>query len=318
MNEDNLSRNEQSNIKMYTPIKIKKNESKKVGKYYLFRINTPHIYSNYLNQYNKNIIKSNNKFSEIKANNQKYKLSQNNKENTIRMSKTNNINIDLNRKSASINKINHNKKNYSVNLFTDNNQRYSNNRNYKTKNRFTYNFVKDTQRIHCSTVIFQRKIKSKNKNKNSLNKNKFHSTFISNLYIEPKNSENNNNSKILKKYLIKKELNCNHKNLNSNSKKSKNKEKSSILKDEKMINFKNKLINSPDSIFYYIYKFINEKKNVDDLESKIYYSKINMQKKFRYYKRDLEKLEQGTNKELFNLKRQIVPKQENRLIKKYN
>ena len=309
MNEENLSRN--SNIKMYTPIKIKKNENIKNEKYYLFKANTPHIYSNYLNKYDKNIIKSNNKFSKS-IDKQKYKLSQNNKEN-IRILTTNNINIILNRKSTSINRIKKNKRNLNLNLLIDDNQRY-NNTNNNLKNRFTYNFVKDTQKIHCSTIVFKRK----NKNKNDLNKNNFHSTVISNLNSDSKKIKKNNNKKIVKKYLIKKELNNNNYSLSSNSKKIKSDGKSRNLETRNILNFKNKLINSPDSIFYYIYNFINKQKNIDNLEHKIYYSKIDMKKKFRYYKKDLEKLEQGTNNELYNLKRQIVPEQENRFIKKYN
>jgi hypothetical protein len=247
MNEENLSRN--SNIKMYTPIKIKKSQYIKNGKYYLFRAHTPHIYSNYLNQYNKNIIKSNNKFSKS-IDRQKYKLSQNNKEN-IRILTTNNINIILNRKSASINRINNNKRNLNLNLLIDDNQRY-NNSNNNLKNRFTYNFVKDTQKIQCSTIIFKRK----NKNKKALHKNNFHSIVISNLYSDSKKLKNNNN-KIVKKYLIKKELNKNNYSLSSNSKKIKSGGIGRNLETKNIFNFKNKLINSPDSIFYYIYNFIN-------------------------------------------------------------
>ena len=40
-----------------------------------------------------------------------------------------------------------------------------------------------------------------------------------------------------------------------------------------------------------------------------------MTKKFRYFKKGLEKLEQRTNFEIFNLQRQIIPEQETKLFK---
>ena len=213
---------------------------------------------------------------------------------------------------------NHINNNNQLNCIITNN-RYRINNNLKEKRSFTYNFIKDTQRVHYSTIIWRKK----NKNKKILNKTNYDSTYFSNLYNKIQKSNNvksfNENKKI-KNYFTKKSLNNNCLRpkqylikYESNEKNNESKyNKNSIY--ENSLKLKNKLIDSPDSLFYYIYNYINDKKNKDNLEQKIFYSKIDMKKKFKYYKKDLEKLEEGTNYEIYYLKRQVIPEQETKLF----
>jgi hypothetical protein len=91
------------------------------------------------------------------------------------------------------------------------------------------------------------------------------------------------------------------------------------LNDDKKLKLKLKikLIDSPDSIMHYFYYYNKHKRNEDIIKHKIYYSKLDMFTKLRYFKKDLEKIEQRTNFELFNLKRQRIPEKELKLKKKF-
>ena len=308
---------------MYTVIKIKKKENFQNVKNFLFRANTPHIYSNYLNKSNKNSINRNNKFELSQINKEKYRHMGNSKGNKIRLLTTSNININKNIKSFSINttnRINKNKTKYKLDSnLLNNTEKYKYENDYKRKNTFTYNFVKDTQKMQSSTIILRKKSKNKNKNKSTLNENnKYMTNLIQKINKDSQKQKIYIDNKRLQNYMLKKEWKNNNYNLKSNSEKNKSesKDKKIHFKIGNKLNFKRQLIDSPDSIFFYIYNFINERKINED--HKIYLSKINMEKKFRHYKKDLEKLEQVTNNELFNLKRQIIPEHESRLIIKYN
>ena len=302
-----------SNIKMYTPIKIKKKENLKNIKNFIIKANTPYLYSNYLKNNNKNIIKSNNKFLKTDINKEK-----NINDNKIKIKALLNKNMDFLNKRKSFPIRNHINNNNQLNCIITNN-RYRINNNLKEKRSFTYNFIKDTQRVHYSTII----LRKKNKNKNILNKTNYDLTYFSNLYNKTQKSNNTksfNENKKIKNYITKKILNNNYlrpkQNLIKYESNEKNNEsrynKNSIY--ENSLKLKNKLIDSPDSLFYYIYNYINDKKNKDNLEKNIFYSKIDMKKKFKYYKKDLEKLEEGTNFEIYYLKRQVIPEKETKLF----
>ena len=311
MNEVYICRGKNYNIKIYTPIKIKKKENLNNIKNFIIKANTPYLYSNYLKNYNKNVIKSNNKFLKTDINKEK-----NSNDNIIKIKTIINKNLDFTDKRKIFSKKNKFNKN-ELNCIIAN-RRYRLNNNSKEKKSFTYNFIKDTQRVHYSTIIFRQK----NKNKKIMNKTNYNSSNFSNLFNKSPISNNiksiNENKKI-KNYFIKKSLN----NINSGFKEKSIKYESSEKNRESKYNksiyensfkLKNKLIDSPYSLFYYIYNFINDKQNKDNLEQKIFYSKIDMKKKFKYYKKDLEKLEQGTNFEIYNLNRQLVPEQETKLF----
>ena len=331
MNEGFISRSNNSNITMYTPIKIKNKDNLYNKNNLVLRPNTSFHNQYYLNQNNNNMIKSNNIFTKNKI--KKNNLLSNSNDFIINNLSNKKIGNMKKRKSLSIisNNINSNKsykyKNKSTNNFNllSDMQRYKYNNNIKRKKLFTYNFNKDTQSIHCSTIIFKKK-----------NKSTYHRTYDStdflNLLNDSEKSRNlkDNKNKNLKKYYI---LNKSRtKNMNNKYNKSSNVIKNLDINQKKRehsynnnffinlnntnLNIKKKLIDSPDSIFYYIYNYIHEKNNTDYLEQKIYFSKINMIKKFRHYKKDLEKLEQRTNFEVFNLKRQIIPGQDSKLPKK--
>jgi len=315
MNEDNISKSEKSHISIYTPIKIKSKENLYNKKNFLFRTNTPYIYSNYINQNNKNNNKTN-KFSKSEIENPQNVIKINSNDYTIKILYES-INNSKKRKSFSTNSHPFNINNCSKNK--SNKKKTILNPNYlKQKNLFTYNFIKDTQRIDCSTIIFKRKN----------NKSNYNSTYNTHLLTESNNSKYLNDNKKLKKFLIKNKLNnmskikYNSKNNNEINERNKNKKNyksinnNNIDKNKININVKKKLVNSPESIFYYIINYINGKKKENNLDQRIYFSRIKMEKKFRYYKKDLEKIEQKTNFELYNLKRQIAPSRDNKLTMK--
>ena len=314
MKKDNNTSTCNKNTAFYTPIKIKDKDKLINRDKYYFKINKIYFHSDYLNK-----IKNNNKYSinEIKARNQTSKTSR-----IFKMKML--INESLNkkkRKSFSIKSdLNINKYNKEKNINMTEIKKHKSNNDLREKKLFTYNFVKDTQRFHCSTIFFKRE----NKNK-SHNKSNFDLAFFSNILKDDDKSNNFIKNKKLKKFLFKNKLEINTNN-NSKYKKVPNiisKLKVSKTENKKITNddinnfnktkinvkLKKKLIDSPDSLFYYIYNYVNDKKN--NIEQKIYYSKIDIEKKFRFYKKDLEKLEQRTNFEVYNLKRQIVPEQIN-------
>ena len=320
MNEDHISYSNNSKTAVYTPIKIKGRENLAHKNKLFFNKNAVFIYSDYLNQNNKNSIKSNNKYSinEIKERNKSSKTSRIYKMKNFLNDKTN----KKERKSFSI-KCNLNKSKYNSEKIMNNSEmkKFRSNNNIKEKNLFTYNFVKDSQRVHCSTIIFQNTNKSYNKSNLELEN-------FSNILIDADKSNNFKENKKLKKILFKKKnlnknitinyLNNNNISKNKDSKIENNNYKkyyiNSFNNTKFNLNLKKKLIDSPDSIFYYIYNFINDKKKENNIDQKIYYSKIDIEKKFRFYKKDLEKLEQRTNFEVYYLKRQIIPQKINKRL----
>jgi hypothetical protein len=187
-------------------------------------------------------------------------------------------------------------------------------------NKLTYNFIKDSKCIEYSSSLI---------NENLNNKKEYDSTLHSNALDKSKKSNSNTNkkcsknskSKIMKKKCLK---NLSYKiNKYEYIKKSEpnTRPKSSIcrkrLNFDKNLKLKLKLLDCPDSFMYYIFRYAKDKQNEDNIKHKIYYSKLNIIKKFRYFKKGLEKLEQRTHFELFNLQRQIVPENELKITKKF-
>ena len=309
MNEGFISKGKNSNRIMYTPIK-RKDKAIINNKNYLLIIPDS---SYFLNSFNINHRKkkkinnkNNNTFSKKKFINIDFISYLNNSKDKSENIQ-NKIVININkRKALSLNKkrlynnyfnqsYNKNKlkiKNKS-NIFTEM-EKYKYNSSLKDKSLFTYNFTKDTQKVHCSTIILN------NKTTHLLKKANLDTSNALYLLTETKRS----------RYLKKNKTNISKINSNNdfmniiNNSKSKDcnitdnqikrHEKKETKENDNFINknkeyLKQKLIDSPDSLFYYIYNFIHEKKKNDELEHKIYYSKINMTKKFMHYKKDLEK-----------------------------
>ena len=293
----------------------------------ILRANSYSVYPEYLNTYSNNTIRSNNAFtSRENSEDRKYilnksSLKNNSTKENSQMKKRNSF--ILKDKYLKVKKNYKNKKNKSENdfnifLLTSTNL---NNKSEKAKrNKLTYNFIKDTKNIQYSLGLF---------NEEHNNKKEYKSTFISNVLDKSKKSNSNMNkscnknpkSKTLKKKCL---TNLSDRiNEYKNIKKSEGttRPKSSInrkyLNYDKNLKLKLKLLDCPDSFMYYIFRYAKDKQNEENIKNKIYYSKLNMKKKFRYFKKGLEKLEQRTHFELFNLQRQIVPENELKLSKKF-
>ena len=324
MNEGHLSRPSNSKVASSTPIKIKNN-------YILENKNNFILTSNPYCFYSTSINTKGNKNNKTLPRSER-KKDYNSLSSEIKKIKKKNLYL-INYKYSDINKLNKSK-NKNINninfiLYLKKNK-YKNRKIYKLKQNslLTYNFNKDTQKVHYSTIIFKKKEITKNKNiQNTKNFENYLTNFITDY------TDKTNNNKNLKKYSIKRNSNnkLNYKNdinnkIEENEKSGRNifRIKSNdnnlydnILKKSKTNSkINHKLIDSPDSMFYYIYKIINDKQHEDNLKQKIYYSKLDMIKKFRYFKKGLENLEQRTNFEIFNLKRQIIPEQETKLTRK--
>lgn len=315
----------------YTPIKIKildnsnKDKSKNNINNYFLRPNSHPIHSLYLNTNSNNTIRSNNAFSSREnKRDRKYKLNKSSNqnssiiENNQKKEKNSLIFNDSYFKTKESNKNRNNKSENDFSLFM-----HSQIKANKPKGKkLTYNFIKDTKTLHYSTIIFNEERNNKAKLESTL-----FSTFLNNskkskISYRTTSYKKNINSKSMKKKCL---TSVNDKtNINENSKRNKSSARpkssnfySKCLNADKKVKLKVKLIDCPDSMMHYFYYYIKDKQNEDNLKHKIYYSKIDMIKKFRYFKKGLEKIEQRTNFELFNLQRQIVPENELKLTKKF-
>lgn len=337
----NFNKSAHSHNITYTPIHIKIPKNINQDKFIdnknnsFLRENSYSVYPVYLNTYSNNTIRSNNAFSSRESKDKQYRLSKS----SLKNSSITENNQDKNRKSFIFNdkyfkeKKNYkNKKNKSENDF-NRFLRSTTNHNYKTEidrykdkgkeNKFTYNFIKDTKNIHYSGVLF---------NEDNNNKKEYESTLLSKVIDNSKKSSSKINkslnksskSKTMKKKCLTNSNLSEKMNKFENLKKSEstNRPKSSIISRkglnlDKNLKLKLKLLDCPDSFMYYIFHFAKDKQKEENIKHKIYYSKLDMIKKFRYFKKGLEKLEQRTHFELFNLQRQIVPENELKLTKKF-
>lgn len=189
----------------------------------------------------------------------------------------------------------------------------------KDKKLFTYSFLKDIKERKFSDFIDcldYSRIKKRNKTQSQDKK-----TIVNNSSYFGKSQK----EKIKKKYIHEKKMRgaleygkiidsqrkknndgyinnyFYHFILNNAKKENKNEEidNDGPLSEKRM---KLKIMNSPDSFLYYIYYCI--KRGLKYKEPRIFLSKMKMRDKFRYYKKDLEGLEQKANFEVFNLKKQ--------------
>ena len=317
----------------YTPIHIKipknRNQDKLIDNKNntFFRTNSSSVYPEYLNTYSNNTIRSNNAFSSREnSKDKKYILNRSsfkNSSTTENNQRKKRNSFFLNDKYFKAKKNYKNKKNKSDNDFNRflhiNSNLYSKSDKIKG-NKLTYNFIKDSKCIEYSSSLI---------NENLNNKKEYDSTLHSNALDKSKKSNSNTNkkcsknskSKIMKKKCLK---NLSYKiNKYEYIKKSEpnTRPKSGIcrkrLNFDKNLKLKLKLLDCPDSFMYYIFRYAKDKQNEDNIKHKIYYSKLNIIKKFRYFKKGLEKLEQRTHFELFNLQRQIVPENELKITKKF-
>ena len=329
----NKSNHSNSHNITYTPIKIKLlNNSEQVKlkeniNNIFLRPNSHLIHPSYLNTNSNNTITSNNAFSSREnEKDKKYRLNKSSNYNssiTENNQKKERNSFILNDSYFKAKENNKNKKNRSendFNRFMRSQIRQYNKTNKPKGNKLTYNFIKDTKTLHYSTLIF---------NEENNNKRKYESTLFSNFLNYSKKTKDslrgtsfntNLKSTTMKKKCVTSMNDKINKYKNSKKNKGSARPKSSNL-FQKGLNgdkkLKIKLIDSPDSIMHYFYYFIKDKRNEDNIKHKIYYSKVDMIKKFRYFKKGLEKIEQRTNFELFNLKRQIVPEDELKLTKKF-
>ena len=328
MNEGHLSRPPNSNVESSLYLKIKNNYILNNKNNFILTSNPNFFYSTSINT---NEYKKNKTFSGIERQKNYY----NNSYSEIKRIKKRNSYL-INNKYLYINKFNKNKNKSSNNfnfILDSKKNKNKNKKIFKLKQNslLTYNFNKDIQKLHYSTIIFKKKEIIKNKNIVNLKnlENNF-TNLITDYSYKTKNNKN------LRKDLIKRNTNqkLNFKSTISNKMDISEKDERNIYKTKsdnnnlydnnvlKKIKSKtnskicHKLIDSPDSMFYYIFRLIKDKQNEDNLKQKIYYSKLDMTKKFRYFKKGLEKLEQRTNFEIFNLQRQIIPEQETKLTKK--
>lgn len=185
------------------------------------------------------------------------------------------------RKNFEITNFNHAKTkiNAAEKLFNDSNTS-------RNKNIFTYNFVKD--------------IKSRY----------FLPSFATNINTE------NNLFKI--KHLLFKNKNIRNKmqfksynSANSANKKKFNSEKKTkTLKKDNKKDIGVKLLYNPESFLYQIYHNGDFPTKI----SPIYFTKINIKDKFKYFKKDLVELEKEANKEVFNLKKQLAINSKNNKV----
>ena len=333
----NKSNDSNSHNITYTPIKIKildNSDQKKLKENInniLLRPNSHSIHPLYLNTNKNNTMKSNNAFSSQENESEKdkkYKLNKSaNQNNSItennQMKERNSFILnDSYFKPKENNKNKINKSENNCNRFMRWKIRQYNKVNKPKESKLTYNFIKDTKRFHYSTFIF---------NEENNNNKRYESNLFSNFLYNSKKAKDslkntsfkkNLNSKTMKKKCLTSMNDKIYKHENAQKNKGNARPKSSNiyqkdLNGDKKLKLKIKLIDSPDSIMHYFYYFIKDKRNEDNIKHKIYYSKVDMIKKFRYFKKGLEKIEQRTNFELFNLKRQIIPENELKLTKKF-
>jgi len=317
----------------YTPIHIKIPKNPNQDKFIdnknnsFLRANSYSVYPVYLNTYSNNTIRSNNAFSSREnSKDKKYILNRSSFKNSSttennQMKKRNSF--ILNDKYFKAKKDYKAKKNKSENdfnrfLLTSSNK--YNNSDIAKRNKLTYNFIKDTKKIQYSSSLF---------NEEHNNKKEYESTFHSNVLDKSKKSNSSINKSLNKNYksktMKKKCLTNLSEGINKYEyiKKSETTSRPKSCTCRKSLNFdknlklKAKLLDCPDSFMYYIFRYAKDKQNEENIKHKIYYSKLNMIKKFRYFKKGLEKLEQRTHFELFNLQRQIVPENELKLTKKF-
>ena len=302
----------------YTPIKIKildNIEQDKIKDNINNIILRPNSYSkhpSYLKTNSNNTITSNNAFSSQESKkDKKYILNKSSYQNssiTENNQKKERNSFTLNDSYFKAIENNKNKKNKSendFNRFLRSQIRQYNKSNKAKGNKLTYNFVKDTKTLHYSTLIF---------NEENNNNRKYKSNLFSNFLKNSKKTMKKNCLTSMNNKINKYENNQRNKDI-TRPKSSKTYDKG--LKNDKKLKLKIKLIDAPDSILHYFYYFIKDKRNDDNIKHKVYYSKVDMAKKFRYFKKGLEKIEQRTNFELFNLKRQIIPENELKLTKKF-
>jgi hypothetical protein len=333
--KSNKSNHSNSHNITYTPIKIKilnDSEQSKIKDNINNIFKRPNSHSNnplYLNINNNNTIKSNNAFSSreskkgkkyklINSSNQNISITENNQ-----MKERNSFILnDSYFKPKENNKNKINKSENNCNRFMRWKIRQYNKGNKPKESKLTYNFIKDTKRFHYSTFIF---------NEENNNNKRYESNLFSNFLYNSKKAKDslkntsfkkNLNSKTMKKKCLTSMNDKIYKHENAQKNKGNARPKSSNiyqkdLNGDKKLKLKIKLIDSPDSIMHYFYYTIKDKRNEDNIKHKIYYSKVDMIKKFRYFKKGLEKIEQRTNFELFNLKRQIIPENELKLTKKF-
>ena len=302
----------------YTPIKIKildNIEQDKIKDNINNIILRPNSYSkhpSYLKTNSNNTITSNNAFSSQESKkDKKYILNKSSYQNssiTENNQKKERNSFTLNDSYFKAIENNKNKKNKSendFNRFLRSQIRQYNKSNEAKGNKLIYNFVKDTKKLHYSTLIF---------NEENNNNRKYKSTLFSNFLKNSKKAMKKNYLTSMNNKIDKYENNQRNKDI-IKPKSSKTYDKG--LKIDKKLKLKIKLIDAPDSILHYFYYFIKDKRNDDNIKHKVCYSKVDMAKKFRYFKKGLEKIEQRTNFELFNLKRQIIPENELKLTKKF-
>ena len=329
----NFNKSSHSHNITYTPIPIKIPKNPNQGKLIdnknnkiFLRANSYSNYPVYLNTYSNNTIRSNNAFSSREnSRDKKYILNKSQLKNSsitteVNQKKKRNSFI-LKDKYSKEKKCYKNKKNKSendFNLFLQTNINQYNKQDKAKGNKLTYNFVKDTQTFRYTPVLL---------NEVHNNKTKYESTLLSNFLNNSKKANFNRNKSFNKKFkskTMKKKCRTsldNKMNKYENIKKSEGitRPKSSIYYknlDKEKLKLNMKLLDCPDSFMYYIFRYAKVKQNEDNTKHKIYYSKLDMIKKFRYFKKGLEKLEQRTNLELFNYQRQIVPENEIKLTKK--
>jgi hypothetical protein len=307
----------------YTPIKLKilNNSQQDKLKDHINIIQKPNSHSNHPSNLKTNInnsIRSKNAFSSHESIKDKiYSITENNQ---MKERKSFILN-DRYFKAKENNKEKKNKSENHYNRFMSGQIRQYNKTNKLKGNKLTYNFIKDTKTLHYSTLVFK---EEHNNNKNY--KSTLFSNFVKNSKKTKDSCRNTNFKKSLNSAMKKKCLTSMNNKINKYENAQKNKDmerpKSSNiyrkgLNDNKKLKLKIKLIDSPDSIMHYFYYFNKDKRKEENTKFKIYYSKLDMIKKLRYFKKGLEKIEQRTNFELFNLKRQIVPENELKLTKKF-